>query len=76
LAREGCGWWIDQGVEPLAATLAETLVMKREALQAMGAKGRAWMSRDFSWERVAHDMLNLYWWLSSGGEVPSTVRLK
>jgi len=33
------------------------MVMTREALQAMGAKGRAWMARDFSWDRVAHDML-------------------
>ena len=52
------------------------MVMKREALQAMGAKGRAWMARDFSWDRVARDMLDVYRWLSSGGEVPSTVRLK
>ena len=46
------------------------------ALQAKGAKGRAWMKRDFSWDRVAHDMLDVYRWLSSGGEVPGTVRLK
>jgi glycosyltransferase involved in cell wall biosynthesis len=76
LAREGCGWWIDHGVEPLAAALANAMVMKREALQAMGVKGRAWMTRDFSWDRVGCDMLNIYRWLSSGGEAPSTVRLK
>jgi glycosyltransferase involved in cell wall biosynthesis len=76
LAREGCGWWIDHGVEPLAAALANAMVMTREALQAMGAKGRAWMARDFSWDRVAQDMLKIYGWLSFGGEVPSTVRLK
>jgi glycosyltransferase involved in cell wall biosynthesis len=76
LAREGCGWWIDHGVESLSAALANAMVMTREALQAMGAKGRAWMARDFSWDRVAHDMLKIYWWLSSGGEAPSTVRLK
>jgi hypothetical protein len=34
------------------------------------------MARDFSWDRVAHDMLNVYRWLSSGGEAPSTVRLQ
>jgi glycosyltransferase involved in cell wall biosynthesis len=76
LAREGCGWWIDHGVEPLAAALANAMVMTREALQAMGVKGRAWMARDFSWDRVAYDMLNTYRWLSSGGEAPSTVHLK
>jgi glycosyltransferase involved in cell wall biosynthesis len=76
LALEGCGWWIDHGVEPLAAALTNAMAMGPGALRAKGAKGRAWMSRDFSWERVAHDMLKLYRWLSSGGEVPRTVRLK
>src|SRR4029453_2382666 len=57
LQTEGGGWWIDHGVEALAAALASAMVMKREVLQAMGAKGRAWMARDFSWDRVAYDML-------------------
>ena len=73
---EGCGWWIDHGVEPLVAALANAMVMTREALQAMGAKGRAWMARDFSWDRVARDMLDVYRWLALGGELPGTVRLK
>jgi hypothetical protein len=34
------------------------------------------MKRDFSWDRVALDMLNVYRWLSLGEEVPGTVRLK
>jgi glycosyltransferase involved in cell wall biosynthesis len=76
LAPEGCGWWIDHGVEPLVATLDEAMAMGREALQRKGTKGREWMKRDFSWDRVALDMLDVYRWLSSGGEVPSTVRLK
>ena len=76
LQREGCGWWIDHGVEPLVAALAKAMAMRREALQEMGAKGRAWMARDFSWDRVARDMLDVYRWLASGGEPPGTVRLK
>jgi glycosyltransferase involved in cell wall biosynthesis len=76
LQSEGCGWWIDHGVEPLAAALANAMVMKREVLQGMGAKGRAWMARDFSWDRVAHDMLDVYRWLALREELPGTVRLK
>ena len=76
LAREGCGWWIDHGVEPLEAALANGMAMRREALQAMGAKGRTWMAREFSWDRVARDMLDVYGWLSLHGEPPRTVRLK
>jgi glycosyltransferase involved in cell wall biosynthesis len=76
LAREGCGWWIDHGVEPLAATLARAMDMRRETLQGMGAKGRAWMARDFSWDRVARDMLDVYRWLALRGQPPGTVQLK
>jgi glycosyltransferase involved in cell wall biosynthesis len=76
LEREGCGWWIDHGVEQLVAALAKAMQMRRETLQGMGAKGRAWMARDFSWERVARDMLDVYRWLCVGGEPPATVRLK
>jgi glycosyltransferase involved in cell wall biosynthesis len=76
LQSEGCGWWIDHGVEPLAAALTNAMAMTRRALYAMGAKGRAWMARDFSWDRVAHNMLTVYHWISSGGEAPDTVRLK
>jgi glycosyltransferase involved in cell wall biosynthesis len=74
LEREGCGWWIDHGVEPLAAALAHAMALPREALRAMGYKGREWMARDFSWDRVAHDMLDVYLWLARGAEPPPTIR--
>src|SRR5262249_16630852 len=51
LETEGCGWWIDHGVEPLTAALATSMSMPRTALRAMGAKGQAWVARDFSWSR-------------------------
>jgi glycosyltransferase involved in cell wall biosynthesis len=76
LESEGCGWWIDHGIEPLAAALVNAMAMTREKLQAMGVKGRSWVSRDFSWDRVARDMLDLYRWLALRGELPPTVRLK
>jgi glycosyltransferase involved in cell wall biosynthesis len=76
LESEGCGWWIDHGIEPLAAALANAMTMAPEKLQAMGAKGRSWVSRDFSWDRVACDVLDIYRWLALCGELPSTVRLK
>jgi glycosyltransferase involved in cell wall biosynthesis len=71
---EGCGWWIDHGVEPLAAALSHAMALPREALRAMGDKGRRWMARDFSWDRVAHDMLDVYLWLTRGAAPPPTIR--
>jgi glycosyltransferase involved in cell wall biosynthesis len=75
LETEDCGWWIDHGSEPLAAALSDALALPRETLGAMGAKGRAWMARDFSWDRVADEMLAVYTWLTNGAERPRTVRL-
>jgi glycosyltransferase involved in cell wall biosynthesis len=74
LEGEGCGWWIDHGAEPLAAALAQAMTLPREALKAMGEKGRAWMARDFSWDRVARDMLDVYLWLARSTEPPLTVQ--
>ncbi len=74
LGREGCGWWIDHGIEPLAAALAHAMALPREALKAMGDKGREWMARDFSWDCVARDMLGVYLWLARGAEPPPTIR--
>ena len=76
LDTEGCGWWIDQGVESLAAALNNAMTKTRIELRKMGARGRAWMARDFSWDRIARDVLDLYCWLLVGGEPPSTLRLR
>ena len=74
LDSEGCGWWIDQGIEPLATTLARAMVLPRVTLKAMGDKGRHWMAREFSWDRVARDMLDVYQWLARGAEPPAAAR--
>jgi glycosyltransferase involved in cell wall biosynthesis len=74
LESEGCGWWIDHGVEPLAAALADAMALPRDALKAMGDKGRQWMAKDFGWDRIARDMLDVYLWLSRSAEPPPIVR--
>ncbi|HTV26212.1 MAG TPA: glycosyltransferase [Xanthobacteraceae bacterium] len=75
LEAERCGWWVDSGVGPLADALEQAMTMSRESLRIMGGKGREWMARDFSWDRVADEMLALYRWVVGGDEVPSAVRL-
>jgi glycosyltransferase involved in cell wall biosynthesis len=74
LDGEGCGWWIDHGVEPLAKALGRAMAMPRAELRAMGARGHAWMQRNFSWDRVACEMLEMYAWLSRGQSPPPSVR--
>jgi glycosyltransferase involved in cell wall biosynthesis len=74
LETEGCGWWIDHGVEPLAAALRRSMSLPRTALKAMGGKGQAWVAREFSWCRVARDMLDVYNWLLRRAPAPASVR--
>lgn len=74
LEAEDCGWWIDHGAEPMAATLQVAMTLPRSVLKAMGARGRAWMARDFSWDRVAQDMNDVYRWIARGAEAPASVR--
>jgi glycosyltransferase involved in cell wall biosynthesis len=75
LETERCGWWIDQGVEPLAAALRTAMAQPTEKLREMGRLGRAWMIRDYGWDRIASDMFDVYHWLKSGGSPPKTVQL-
>lgn len=75
LDDEKCGWWIDGGPESLSAALLRATEMPEQELLAMGERGRAWMRRDFSWENVAEDMLQLYAWLARKGERPEFVHL-
>jgi glycosyltransferase involved in cell wall biosynthesis len=75
LEKEGCGWWIDHGVEPLAATLVEAMELDEAARANMGRRGKSWMGRDFGWPAIGEEMANVYRWLQHGGPVPASVRL-
>jgi glycosyltransferase involved in cell wall biosynthesis len=76
LETERCGWWIEQGADPLTQAMAHALSLPRSELYAMGARGRTWMARDYGWDKVAREMGTVYAWLSHGGPPPPTVRLQ
>jgi len=75
LERHGAGWWIDDGVDPLAAALSVAMAESRDALRARGVRGRDWMLRDFAWTRVGSMMDRTYRWLLEGGTAPPWVRM-
>lgn len=75
LEAEGCGWWIEHGEAAMAGALGLAMSLPGETLSAMGAKGRDWMLRDYSWDRIGRDMLAAYDWALHGGPPPTTVRL-
>ncbi|MFM2280437.1 MAG: hypothetical protein RLZZ444_2668 [Pseudomonadota bacterium] len=60
LVHEGCGWWIEQGIDPLVAALESAMSLTDEKRRAMGKRGRAWMLRDYTWPKVADRILAVY----------------
>ncbi|MEO7327389.1 MAG: glycosyltransferase [Minicystis sp.] len=57
LEAQGAGLWVDNDPASLARAITRAHAMP---LAEMGARGRAWVARDFSWERVARDMIAAY----------------
>ena len=75
LEKEGCGWWIPNNIESLKSTLSTAMTLSENDLKAMGSRGRLWMERDFSWDRIAILMEEGYKWLLDGGKPPLTIKI-
>ncbi len=75
LESNRCGWWVDHGPDAMAVALRTAMSLSSEERQAMGARGRAWMERDFGWDGIAREMTDVYRWLVEGGERPGCVRV-
>jgi glycosyltransferase involved in cell wall biosynthesis len=60
LPKSGCGWWVEATVDGITDGLRQATTMDPETLRAMGAKGRALVSAEFSWKRVASLILSTY----------------
>ena len=73
LVSEKCGFWPEHGVEPLAVALQHAMSLPDGERRQMGARGRAWVARDFSWRTVAISHISVYDWLCRGGDRPPTV---
>ena len=73
IEKRGAGWWIDIGVEPLAACLERALAIAPERLADMGRIGREWMESQFSWTVLGQRMAAVYDWILAGGPRPFDV---
>ncbi|WP_308547906.1 glycosyltransferase [uncultured Parabacteroides sp.] len=71
-----CGWWVDNDVNTLAATLQEALSLPEAERIAMGERGKQLIRENYSVEMVAGKMKQLYEWILYGGEKPEFVYLK
>ncbi len=75
IVGERCGWYVRPDALGLEAGLAEALACSPADLEAMGARGRGWMLRDFSWAQIAAKTEAAYRWILSGGPTPESVRI-
>jgi glycosyltransferase involved in cell wall biosynthesis len=75
LEVERCGWWIDHSIDSLAAALIRAMALPRTELRVMGARGRAWVARDFGWDAIASKMRAVYAWVTARGALPEWVSL-
>lgn len=69
-----CGWYHEQGAEALRASLQSALACEAAELRRMGARGRDWMSEEFSWPAVAREMIEVYSWVLGRSARPMSVR--
>lgn len=75
LQTNKCGWWVEQGIEPMHKALAEAISLPASERQAMGFRGREWMRREFGWEAIGRDMKEVYLWLADNRPLPPCVEL-
>jgi glycosyltransferase involved in cell wall biosynthesis len=73
IEAEGCGWWVDSDLAGIRGALGDALAQPPERLAAMGRRGRAWVAAEYSWDRVAAEMTDLYAWLLRGERRPPCV---
>jgi glycosyltransferase involved in cell wall biosynthesis len=57
LDEQGAGLWVDNDPESLSRAVEAAAALP---LREMGLRGRAWVARDFGWDRVAKDMMAVY----------------
>ena len=60
LQDEDCGWWVAPEADAIEAALREATAIEPGTMAAMGARGRALVERDFSWQQAASDMIVAY----------------
>jgi len=55
-----CGWWIDIGVDHLAAALKDAMLLDDTQRYKMGARGRLLVQERYTWDAVVKEMVKGY----------------
>lgn len=73
LEYQQCGRWVDRDHGSIAKGIKEIIFLTASERDAMGARGRAWMESQFSWDKQAAQMKDVYRWCLGRGEKPKCV---
>ncbi len=73
LRTRQCGWWVDIGVEPLAAALREATSLSDEERREMGQRGRRLVEEKYSWPQIGRNMRSVYEWILGRGPQPACI---
>ena len=73
LEKNGSGWWVDLGIDPLISCLETALSSSKEILQDMGQRGRNWMESEFMWSNIGRQMVEVYQWIAGEGDCPACI---
>jgi glycosyltransferase involved in cell wall biosynthesis len=76
LQTHRCGWWVPVTSEGIAAALNEAIQLDERERTLMGIRGRDWMEQQFSWPRLARQMIECYDWLLGRGDKPGCVEAR
>jgi len=66
---------IGSSPDEIASGLKTLVEMSDADRAAMGTRGRALVTTNFSWPRIGEEMRNVYEWVLGGGAPPETIRL-
>ena len=75
LAFNNAGWWVDFNIPSIAKAMQDSMSLSSEKRNIMGKRGREWVKKDFSIDKVSSDYLILYrWLLGEADKIPEFVR--
>lgn len=67
LQDNGCGWWVSNEPEKLAAAISEMMSLDDATRRVMGEKGRRLVEAKYTWSAVADTMIEKYKEICHGG---------
>ena len=56
----GCGWWVSNEPEPLAAAIRELMALSDAERREMGERGRRLVEEKYTWDAVVKKMVEGY----------------